>query len=80
MPYPLSQKIWEEEQVPIEWEEGYTIKLPKNGDLTNCANYRSITPRSVTYWQLSSTGFLNLLKYVIYSYTYVRNKLASGRA
>lgn len=30
----------EEERVPIEWKEGYLIKLPKKGDLSSCSNYR----------------------------------------
>nr|KAG5689204.1 hypothetical protein BaRGS_014860 [Batillaria attramentaria] len=47
MLYPLFEKIWEEEQVPADWKEGYLIKLPKKGDLSNCANYRGITLLSV---------------------------------
>ena len=27
--YPLFNKIWEEEQVPTEWKEGYLIKTKK---------------------------------------------------
>lgn len=38
--HPLFQKIWEEETIPEEWKGGYLIKLPKKGDLSNCANYR----------------------------------------
>ena len=41
--YPLINKIWEEEQVPSEWKEGYLIKLPKKDDLSSCSNYRGIT-------------------------------------
>ena len=47
MLFPLFEKIWEEEQVPLEWKEGYLIKLPKKGDLSNCSNYRGITLLSV---------------------------------
>ncbi|XP_076452167.1 uncharacterized protein LOC143287768 [Babylonia areolata] len=47
MLYPLFEKIWEEEEVPADWKEGYLIKLPKKGDLSNCANYRGITLLSV---------------------------------
>ena len=36
-----------EEEVPADWKEGYLIKLPKKGDLSNCANYRGITLLSV---------------------------------
>lgn len=45
--HPLFCKIWEEEQVPAEWKEGYLIKLPKKGDLSSCANYRGITLLSI---------------------------------
>ena len=43
MLYPLFKKIWEEETVPHDWKEGYLIKLPKKGDLSQCFNYRGIT-------------------------------------
>ncbi|KAK7107318.1 hypothetical protein V1264_015265 [Littorina saxatilis] len=45
--YPLFCKIWEEEEVPAEWKEGYLVKLPKKGDLSSCANYRGITLLSI---------------------------------
>ena len=47
MLYPLFGKIWEEEEVPADWKEGYLIKLPKKGDLSKCSNYRGITLLSV---------------------------------
>ena len=47
MLHPLFMKIWEEEQVPSEWKEGYLIKIPKKGDLSNCSNYRGITLLSI---------------------------------
>nr|KAG5710957.1 hypothetical protein BaRGS_013691 [Batillaria attramentaria] len=34
-------------QLNNDWKEGYLIKLPKKGDLSNCANYRGITLLSV---------------------------------
>ncbi|VDO61815.1 unnamed protein product, partial [Schistosoma curassoni] len=43
----LLKKIWEEEQVPMDWEEGHLIKIPKKGDLSKCENYRGITLLSV---------------------------------
>ena len=42
MLYPLFGNIWEVEEVPLDWKEGYLIKLPKKGDLSNCANYRGV--------------------------------------
>lgn len=40
--YPLFQKMWEEETIQEGWKEGYLIKLPKKGNLSNCNNYRGI--------------------------------------
>ncbi|CAI2729894.1 unnamed protein product [Schistosoma spindalis] len=34
----LFKKIWEEEQVPMDWKEGHLIKIPKKGDLSKCEN------------------------------------------
>ena len=45
--FPLYKKIWEEEQVPTEWKEGYLFKLPKKGDLSSCSSYRGITLQSI---------------------------------
>jgi len=43
----LFTEIWEKEDVPSAWRDGYLIKLPKKGDLSNCSNYRGITLLSV---------------------------------
>ena len=40
--HQLFKKIWLEENIPEEWKEGYLIKLPKKGDLSECKNYRGI--------------------------------------
>ena len=40
--HPLFEKIWNEEQVPSDWKEGFIVKLPKKGDLSQCKNYRGI--------------------------------------
>ena len=45
--YPLFTEIWEKEEVPSDWRDGYLIKLPKKGDLRTCSNYRGITLLSV---------------------------------
>jgi len=46
--YIFFSKIWEEEQVPTEWKEGYLIKLPKKGDFSSCSCFRGITLLSVS--------------------------------
>ena len=43
MLHTLFEKIREEKEMPADWKEGYLVKLPKKGDLSNCANYRGIT-------------------------------------
>ena len=45
--YTLFQKIWEEEQVSLEWKKGYVLKLPKKGDLNSCSSCRRIVPPSI---------------------------------
>ncbi|VDP03211.1 unnamed protein product [Schistosoma margrebowiei] len=47
MLHHLFKKIWEEEQVPMDWKEGHLIKIPKKKDLSKCENYRGITLLSV---------------------------------
>ena len=47
MLYSLFEEIWEKEEIPAEWKEGYFIKIPKRGDLSCCDNYRGITLFSV---------------------------------
>ena len=43
----LFGEIWEEEQVPTNWKEGYLIRIPKKGDLSKGENYRGVTLLSV---------------------------------
>ena len=35
MLYELIERIWDEEEIPEEWNEGYLVKLPKE-DLREC--------------------------------------------
>ena len=37
--YPLLKKIWKEEKIPEEWEEGLIVKISNKGDLSNCNNW-----------------------------------------
>ncbi|KAK2183596.1 hypothetical protein NP493_305g00028 [Ridgeia piscesae] len=45
--HDLFGKIWEQEEIPTEWKEGYLVKLPKKGDMQDCKNYRVIMLLSV---------------------------------
>jgi len=40
---PLIKTTWELERFPDDWKNGYIIKLPKKGDLSDCRNWRGIT-------------------------------------
>ena len=39
MLYSLFEEIWEKEEIPAEWKEGYLIKIPKKHDLSRCDNF-----------------------------------------
>jgi sorting nexin-29 len=41
--HKIFKKIWEKEEIPRDWKEGILFKVPKKGDLTECANWRRIT-------------------------------------
>ena len=41
--YYFLHKVWEQEQIPEDWQRGLIVKLPKKGDLTECNNWRGIT-------------------------------------
>ena len=47
MLYDLIGKIWETDEIPIGWKEGYLVKIPKKGDLQECKNYTGIMLLSV---------------------------------
>jgi len=47
MLYHLLEKIWKEEEIPEDWEEGLIIKIPKKGDLSNYSNWRGVTLLSI---------------------------------
>ena len=65
--YPLFNKIWCTKQILDEWKEGYLIKLPQKGDLSNCNNYRGIMLLSVPGKVLSRI-LLNRIKAVSYTH------------
>ena len=48
--HDLFGKIWEQEEIPTEWKEGYLVKLPKKGDMQDCKNYRGIMSSTESSW------------------------------
>ena len=43
----LMNRCWAARQVPLDWQRGVIVKLPKKGNLTDCYNWRGITLLSV---------------------------------
>lgn len=43
----LMNRCWKDGQVPLDWQQGVIIKLPKKGNLSDCNNWRGITLLSV---------------------------------
>ena len=40
--HELFGKIWERDEIPDDWKEGYLVKLPKKGGLKECENWRGV--------------------------------------
>ena len=45
--HSLFSDIWETEEIPSDWKEGYIVRIPKKGDLSSGSNYRGISLLSV---------------------------------
>jgi hypothetical protein len=43
----LYNQVWQNELPPKQWKNGNIVKLPKNGNLTDCNNWRGITLQSI---------------------------------
>jgi hypothetical protein len=48
--------IWNKEELPHQWKESTVVPIHKNGDKTDCSNYRGISLLSTSY-----KIFLNIL-------------------
>lgn len=42
-------KIWNNEQIPMEWKQGVVVPIYKKGDTELCKNYRGISLLKVAY-------------------------------
>ena len=60
----LFKDIWENEEIPNDWKEGYVVKIPKKGDLSLCSNYRGISLLSVP-GKIFNRVILNRLKHAV---------------
>ena len=59
----LISKIWNDESMPEEWEEGVLVALHKKGDRTQCDNYRGICVLPTGYKILVKLIYQRLQEY-----------------
>uniref|UniRef100_A0A0B7BIP1 Reverse transcriptase domain-containing protein n=1 Tax=Arion vulgaris TaxID=1028688 RepID=A0A0B7BIP1_9EUPU len=50
----LFNLVWDREEIPADWKKGLLVKLPKNGNLSNCDKWRGIMMLSILSKILSS--------------------------
>ena len=55
--------IWNKEELPGKWKESIRIPIHKNGDKTDCNNYRGISLLPTTYKILSNVLLSRLIPY-----------------
>jgi hypothetical protein len=56
--------IWNKEELPQQWKESITVPIYKEGDKTDCNNYRGIFLLSTAYKILSNILLARLTPYV----------------
>jgi len=61
--HKLITSIWKKEKLPEEWKESLVVPIHKNGDKTDCNNYRGISLLPATYKILSSILLSRLTPY-----------------
>ena len=75
--HKLINSIWNKEELPEQWKESVIVPVYKNGDKTDCSNYRGLSLLTATYKILSnilvSTGQL----LIIYS-AFVKHSRRNG--
>jgi hypothetical protein len=60
----LINSIWNKEQLPHQWKESIIVPIHKQGDKTDCNNYRAISLLSISYKRLSNILLSRLSPYV----------------
>ena len=61
--HKLIISIWNNEELPDEWKESIILPIHKNGDKTDCNNYRRISLLPTTYKVLSNILLSRLTPY-----------------
>jgi hypothetical protein len=53
--HKLIHSIWNKEELPDQWKESIIVPVHKNGDKTECSNYRRISVLSTLYKTVSTS-------------------------
>jgi hypothetical protein len=61
--HKLIKLIWNKEELLHQWKEPFVVPIHKNGDKTDCSNYRCISLLSTTYKILSNILLARLTPY-----------------
>ena len=61
--HKLIISIWNKEELSEKWKESVIVPIYKNGDKTDCSNYRGISPLPKTYKILSIIVLSRLTPY-----------------
>jgi len=61
--HKLIFSVWNKEELPEEWKESIIVPMYKQGDKTNCSNYRGISLLATMYKILSNFLLSRLTPY-----------------
>jgi retron-type reverse transcriptase len=61
--HKLIKLIWNKEEMPYQWKESIVVPIHKNGDKTDCSNYRGISLMATSYKILSNILLSRLIPY-----------------
>ena len=61
--HKLIISIWNKEELPEEWKKSIIVPIHKNGDKTDCNNYRGISLLPTTYKIMSNILLSRLIPY-----------------
>jgi hypothetical protein len=62
--HKLINSVWNKEELPDQWKESIIVPVHKNGDSTDCNNYRGISLLSTSYKMLLNNLLSRLSLYI----------------
>jgi hypothetical protein len=62
--HKLINSVWNKEKLPDQWKESIIVPIHKEGDKTDCNNYRGISLLSTSYKSLSNILLSRLGPYI----------------